>query len=114
MNWRPSGLTEVHRCPKCGKPSSLMAGVNVRGGDKDRRYLVCWKDKQVRMVATGAPWCQIGAEPIKEPWAKHSNVHWSMVLQGETLDYWPTKRKWRHAGQMYSGDVEDYIRSVEG
>ena len=38
---------------------------------------------------------------------KHSNVHWSMVLQGETLDYWLGHSRWASGSNRNSGRNEE-------
>jgi len=42
-------------------------------------------------------------------WKKHTAYHWSGMLDDSRIDYWPTKKKWRHEGQYHTGDVKDYI-----
>jgi hypothetical protein len=41
---------------------------------------------------------------------KHTPYHWQTKVLGETLDYWPTKRKWRYRGETLTGDVKKFIR----
>ncbi|MEM7663801.1 MAG: hypothetical protein AAF292_16280 [Pseudomonadota bacterium] len=43
-------------------------------------------------------------------WHKFTQHHWKTDLKdGTRLDYWPTKSKWKHAGQVRNGDVYSYI-----
>lgn len=43
------------------------------------------------------------------PWTKHTDVHWSLDLQGDRLDYWPTKNKFRWRNKTYHGGVTGFI-----
>jgi hypothetical protein len=49
-------------------------------------------------------------ERSKTEWMKHTPYHWQTKVLGETLDYWPTKRKWRYRGETLTGDVKKFIR----
>lgn len=51
-----TGLVQRHRCPVCGNLCHLMAGVNVRGGDIELRYLVCWRDGSQAAVRDPIRW----------------------------------------------------------
>jgi hypothetical protein len=43
-------------------------------------------------------------------WTKHSKYHWSRQLGGQQLDFWPTRKKFRHNGRTRRGDMMKYIR----
>jgi hypothetical protein len=45
----------------------------------------------------------------KLPWKEFTPWHWRVTLQGDALDFWPTKNKWRWRGDIYHGDVEGFI-----
>ena len=45
------------------------------------------------------------------PWTKHTEDHWSMQLNGEQLDYWPSRNKHRYQGNMYYGGIRGFIRN---
>ncbi len=47
-------------------------------------------------------------------WKEHSEYHLSAMLDGSRIDYWPTKRKWRHEDELRTGDIEGYIRARAG
>lgn len=49
----------------------------------------------------------------KEGWHLHTEWHWSRSLNGERLDYWPSKRKFRYKGETMTGDVEGFIKNRE-
>ncbi len=47
-------------------------------------------------------------------WKKRSAYHWQIMLNGKGLDYWPSKRKWRHRQQTMTQQstgmtVEEYV-----
>lgn len=46
-----------------------------------------------------------------EGWTKHSEHHYSRTLQGERLDYWPSRQKFRWKGKTHTGDVMGFIRN---
>lgn len=38
-------------------------------------------------------------------WTKHTEWHWSRLVNGERLDYWPSRKKYQWRGQVRRGDV---------
>lgn len=44
-------------------------------------------------------------------WTKHTEYHWSRILRGTRLDYWPSRKKFRFRGIVKRGDVMRLIRS---
>ena len=40
---------------------------------------------------------------LNTEWVKHTPYHWTCLLCGEKLQYWPTKNKWWWRGQTYDG-----------
>lgn len=46
-------------------------------------------------------------------WIKHTEFHWSRMLNGKKLDYWPSRKKWQYAGKVRRGDVVKFIRTIE-
>lgn len=45
-------------------------------------------------------------------WKKHTEFHWSRMVNGERLDYWPGRKKFQYQGKVRRGDVEGFIRSL--
>lgn len=43
-------------------------------------------------------------------WTKHTPYHWSRMVRGERLDFWPTKEKYRWHGKTEFGDVRRVLR----
>lgn len=43
------------------------------------------------------------SETAELPWRKHSEYHWTIKVDTGTLDYWPTKHKWRWKDKNYQG-----------
>lgn len=44
-------------------------------------------------------------------WTKHNEFHWSRILQGQKLQYWPSTNKFQHGnGRIMYGGIEGYIR----
>ena len=46
-------------------------------------------------------------------WHKHSQHHWSRMVAGDRLDYWPTRKKYQFRGKVRRGDVYAVIRKHE-
>lgn len=46
-------------------------------------------------------------------WTKHTPYHWSRKLNGERLDYWPSRNKFMYQGKVRTGGVEGFIRNRE-
>ena len=36
-------------------------------------------------------------------WTKHTPYHWSRMIDGDRLDYWPSRKKWQYRGQVRRG-----------
>lgn len=50
-------------------------------------------------------------------WKKFDRYHWRTEVEGKSLDYWPTKRKWRYNGetqtQLSAGKtVDEFIADI--
>lgn len=43
-------------------------------------------------------------------WTKHTQWHWSRMVNGERLDYWPSRKKYQYRGKVKRGDVMQIIR----
>lgn len=45
-------------------------------------------------------------------WVKHNDYHWTRMLQGKQLQYWPSTNKFQHGnGKVQFGGIEGYIRN---
>lgn len=42
-------------------------------------------------------------------WTIHTEYHWSRMLNGKKLDYWPSRKKWQYGGKVRRGDVLKFI-----
>lgn len=38
-----------------------------------------------------------------EGWTRHTDYHYSMVIEGKRLEWWPSRGKARHDGEMIYG-----------
>lgn len=47
-------------------------------------------------------------------WTKHTDYHWSRMLAGHRMDYWPSRKKYQYRGKVRRGDVAALLRSMEG
>lgn len=43
-------------------------------------------------------------------WTKHTEFHWSRVVNGHKLDFWPSRRKWQYQGKVRRGDVYAFMK----
>lgn len=42
-------------------------------------------------------------------WTKHTPYHWSRLINGERLDYWPSRKKWMFKGKVRRGDIRRFL-----
>jgi hypothetical protein len=47
----------------------------------------------------------------RDGWTIHTDYHWSMVLNGKRLDYWPSRNKFQYGGKVMCGDVVGFIKN---
>lgn len=47
-------------------------------------------------------------------WKQHTTHHWSRFLDGDRLDYWPSRNKWQYRCRVMTGDVKAFIAKREG
>ena len=45
-------------------------------------------------------------------WTKHTEHHWSRTVNGERLDYWPSRKKYQYKGKVKRGDVMRIVRGA--
>ncbi|RUR52734.1 hypothetical protein [Vreelandella populi] len=46
-------------------------------------------------------------------WTQHTEYHWSRMLNGKRLDYWPSTTRFMYQGKTHRGDVMGFIRKRE-
>jgi len=44
-------------------------------------------------------------------WTKHTEFHWSRIVGGDRLDYWPSRKKYQYRGKIMRGDVMKVVRA---
>lgn len=42
-------------------------------------------------------------------WTQHTEFHWSRMLAGHKLYYWPSRKKWQYQGRVRRGNVLKFI-----
>jgi hypothetical protein len=47
-------------------------------------------------------------------WTKHTEHHWSRTINGNRLDYWPSRKKFMYGGKVQRGDVARFIAETTG
>ena len=45
-------------------------------------------------------------------WTKHTEFHWSRMVGGDRLDYWPSRKKYQYRGKVMRGDVMKVVRAA--
>lgn len=45
-------------------------------------------------------------------WTKHTDYHWSRMVNGERLDYWPSRKKFQWRGKVQRGDVMKIVQAA--
>ncbi|AVX04199.1 hypothetical protein MXMO3_01673 [Maritalea myrionectae] len=55
------------------------------------------------------------AQAIEWPcrWQKHTEYHWSTVLNVHRLDYWPSTGKWIWCAKKFHGDAQSLARFIK-
>lgn len=43
-------------------------------------------------------------------WTKHTEFHWSRMVDGHKLDFWPSRKKWQYRGKIRRGNVYEFIK----
>lgn len=46
-------------------------------------------------------------------WTVHTDFHWSRMVAGRRLDYWPSRKKFQYRGKVRRGDVMAFIAKQE-
>lgn len=41
-------------------------------------------------------------------WTEHTPYHWSRLVNGHKLDYWPSTKKWQYLGRVRRGLKQMY------
>jgi hypothetical protein len=106
-------------CPQCKGLAPLIVGLaafpHEMGTHKDS-WFVCW-DCRVR-AKCWRPWRELEWNSFDKAvlskdtpsWKKSTQWHWQTVVDGDLLDYWPSKKKFRWRGETIKGDVDEFIR----
>lgn len=47
-------------------------------------------------------------------WTKHTEYHWSRLLNGKRLDYWPSRNKFMYLSKVMTGNIQGFIKKREG
>ncbi len=43
-------------------------------------------------------------------WKKHTDYHWSMIINNSKLDYWCSTRTYMYKSKVMCGDVDKFIK----
>lgn len=46
-------------------------------------------------------------------WTRHHETHYSRIVNGRRLDYWPGPKKWRYNNKTMFGDVKQWLRKYD-
>lgn len=53
-------------------------------------------------------------EADRDMWTQHNSHHYSLMLQGKKLQYWPSANRWNWNGKSFTGkyhDLKAFIRN---
>lgn len=45
-----------------------------------------------------------------EGWTQHTEYHWSKILNGKRLNYWPSRNKFQYEGKIMQGGIDGFIK----
>ncbi len=48
----------------------------------------------------------------RDGWTIHTKYHWSRIIKGKQLNYWPSKNKFQYDGIVMRGDVLEFIKTI--
>lgn len=70
------------------------------------------KERKAKREARRLEWPEIAASHHLT-WVKHHDTHWSCILLGDRLEYWPGPKRWRWRDKNSTGDVIQFIAARE-
>lgn len=109
------GIGDRIKCPQCHGRVQLLIGRLIQGADGREAYLACWSCMLHAMVRGDdvSHWARFREAPNGDAdWIRHSRTHWTRIVDGDDLHYWPTTGKFRFRGETRTGDVEAFLRDV--
>lgn len=69
-----------------------------------------WRDHREHVREKRAKNGKRGMPLIMSGWTQHTEYHFSGVLDGKRIDYWPTRNKFMLDGKVMYGDIDGFIR----
>ena len=90
---------------------AVMQAVHAERRHRDE--LALYKrtyDPELQNLRDVKPPVQFSGSPdtgLETEWVKHTPYHWTCLLCGDKLQYWPTKNKWQWRGVVYDGGFSD-------
>ncbi|UUC95454.1 hypothetical protein [Comamonas sp. C11] len=82
--------------------------------DRDPIYDALKLNSKAKFDADRARFLKEANEDNDGGWTVHTDFHWSRMVAGQRLDYWPSRKKYQYAGRVMRGDVMAFIRKKEG
>ena len=68
--------------------------------------------REARFTAAQQVFFDAWTGPPMPGWVKHTPYHWSRVLDGNRMDYWPSTGKWIWRNKKYYGTPYDTARFI--
>jgi len=72
---------------------------------RDPIYDIMKENSKRRFDANRARFAQEAVEQDDGGWTKHTKWHWSRTLDGDRLDYWPSRKRIQFRKRIWRGDV---------
>lgn len=79
-------------------------------GERDPIYDAMKQHFKEKFDADRARFMADAVETDDGGWTKHTQHHWSRDINGERLDYWPSRKKYQWRGKVRRGDVYAIVR----
>lgn len=72
---------------------------------RDEIYDIMKKNSKAKFAADRARFLADAKNPDVNDggWHEHTEHHWSRVVGGHKLDYWPSRKKWHYKGRVRRG-----------
>ena len=81
--------------------------------DRDPIYDAMKEHSKSKFDADRARFLNQAKEDNDDGWTVHTDFHWSRMVAGQRLDYWPSRKKYQYAGRVMRGDVMAFIAKKE-
>lgn len=79
--------------------------------DRDEIWDILKQHKKEKFDADRARFLEDAKRTDDGGWTKHTEYHWSRIVNGERLDYWPSRKKFQYQGKVRRGNVMKIVNA---